>query len=165
MPHLMKDLILPIITAAIEKAHTAGKLKSSPSNVTVGTEAPKDPSHGDIASNVALTLARAEGKAPRAIAEVIREHIELPDEVKEVAVAGPGFINFRMAARYWHREMRRAVAEGRNYFRPCKWQLRDGGSDSIQVEFLSANPTGPLTVGQGRNAGLGDTIARLYAEI
>ncbi|HXN86386.1 MAG TPA: arginine--tRNA ligase [Candidatus Binataceae bacterium] len=158
----MKDLILPIITAAIEKAHTAGKLKSSPSNVTVGTEAPKDPSHGDIASNVALTLARAEGKAPRAIAEVIREHIELPDEVKEVAVAGPGFINFRMAARYWHREMRRAVAEGRNYFRPRKWQLRDGGSDSIQVEFLSANPTGPLTVGHGRNAVLGDTIARLY---
>jgi len=158
----MKDLIVPIISAAIQKAHTAGKLKSSSSSLTVGTEAPKDPSHGDIASNVALTLARAEGKAPRAIAEVIREHIELPTDVKEVAVAGPGFINFRMAARYWHREMRRAVAEGRNYFRPRKWQLRDGGNDSIQVEFLSANPTGPLTVGHGRNAVLGDTIARLY---
>ena len=156
----MKDLIVPIISAAIQKAHTAGKLKSS--SVTVGTEAPKDLSHGDIASNVALTLARAEGKPPRAIAEVIREHIELPDDVKEVAVAGPGFINFRMAARYWHREMRRAVAEGRAFFRPRKWQLRDGGNDSIQVEFLSANPTGPLTVGHGRNAVLGDTIARLY---
>src|ERR1039457_46540 len=125
----MKDLIVPIISAAIQKAHTAGKLKSSSSSVTVGTEAPKDPSHGDIASNVALTLARAEGKAPRAIAEVIREHIELPTDVKEVAVAGPGFINFRMAPRYWHREMRRAVAEGRAYFRPRKWQLRDGGKN------------------------------------
>jgi len=160
MPHLMKDLIVSIISAAIEMAHAAGKLKSS--GVSVGTESPKDPSHGDIASNVALALARAEGKPPRAIAEIIREHIELPEDVKEVTVAGPGFINFRMAPIYWHREMRRAVAEGPNYFRPRKWNLREGGNDTVQVEFLSANPTGPLTVGHGRNAVLGDTIARLY---
>ena len=107
----MKDLIVSIISAAIEKAHTAGKLKSSSSSGTVGTEAPKDPSHGDIASNVALTLARAEGKAPRAIAEIIREHIELPDAVKEVSVAGPGFLNFRMAPLYWHNELRRAYGQ------------------------------------------------------
>ncbi len=156
----MKDLIVSIISAAIEKAHAAGKLKSC--GVSVGTESPKDPSHGDIASNVALALARAEGKPPRAIAEMIREHIELPDDVKEVTVAGPGFINFRMAPIYWHREMRRAVAAGGNYFRPSKWSLREGGNDTVQVEFLSANPTGPLTVGHGRNAVLGDTIARLY---
>jgi arginyl-tRNA synthetase len=160
MPHLMKDLIVSIISAAIDKAHAAGKLKSS--GVSVGTESPRDPAHGDIASNVALMLARAEGKPPRAIGEIIREHIELPDDVKEATVAGPGFINFRMAPIYWHREMRRAVAEGRNYFRPQKWQLCEGGNDSVQVEFLSANPTGPLTVGHGRNAVLGDTIARLY---
>jgi arginyl-tRNA synthetase len=160
MPHLMKDLIVSIISAAIEKAHAAGKLKSC--GVSVGTESPKDPSHGDIASNVALALARAEGKPPRAIAEMIREHIELPDDVKEATVAGPGFINFRMAPIYWHREMRRAVAAGGNYFRPSKWSLREGGNDTVQVEFLSANPTGPLTVGHGRNAVLGDTIARLY---
>jgi len=86
----------------------------------------------------------------------------LPSEVKEVAVAGPGFINFRMASSYWHSEMRHAIVEGANYFRPRKWTLRDGGKDTIQVEFLSANPTGPLTVGHGRNAVLGDTIARLY---
>ena len=156
----MKDLIVSIISAAIEKAHAAGKLKSS--GVAASTESPKDPSHGDIASNIALTLARAEGKPPRAIAETIRGHIELPDDVKEATVAGPGFINFRMAPIYWHREMRRAVAEGRDYFRPRKWGLREGGNDTIQVEFLSANPTGPLTVGHGRNAVLGDTIARLY---
>jgi len=156
----MKDLIVSIISAAIEKAHAAGKLKSC--GVSVGTESPKDPSHGDIASNVALALARAEGKPPRAIAEMIREHIELPDDVKEVTVAGPGFINFRMAPIYWHREMRRADAAGGNYFRPSKWSLREGGNDTVQVEFLSANPTGPLTVGHGRNAVLGDTIARLY---
>ena len=120
------------------------------------------PSHGDIASNVALTLAREEGKPPRAIAEIIREHIELPDNVQEVSVAGPGFINFRMAPIYWHREIQRAVAQGANYFRPRKWKLREDGNDTVQVEFLSANPTGPLTVGHGRNAVLGDSIARLY---
>jgi arginyl-tRNA synthetase len=156
----MKDLIVPIISAAIGKAHQAGKLKSS--SVAVGTESPKDQSHGDIASNVALTLAREEGKPPRAIAEIIREHIELPDNVQEVSVAGPGFINFRMAPIYWHREIQRAVAQGANYFRPRKWKLREDGNDTVQVEFLSANPTGPLTVGHGRNAVLGDSIARLY---
>src|ERR1700737_3490002 len=140
----MKDLIVSIISAAIEKAHAAGKITSS--SVTVGTESPKDPSHGDIASNVALALARAEGKSPRAIAEIIRAHIELPGDVKEVTVAGPGFINFRMAPLYWHREMRRAVTEGRSYFRPRKWKLHPDGNDTMHVEFLSANPTGPLTV-------------------
>ncbi len=159
----MKDLIVPIISAAIEKAHDAGKLKSSRSSgLTIGIDSPKDPSHGDIASNVALTLARFEGQSPRAIAEIIHAHIDLPEDVREVTVAGPGFLNFRMATQYWHREMRRAVAEGRSYFRPRKWQLREGGTDTIQVEFLSANPTGPLTVGHGRNAVLGDTIARMY---
>jgi arginyl-tRNA synthetase len=160
MPHLMKDLIVPIISAAIEKAHAAGKLKTS--SVAVGTESPKDPAHGDIASNIALALARSEGKPPRAIAEIIREHITLPEDIKEVIVAGPGFINFRMAPVYWHREIRRAVADGVNYFRPRKWKLREDGNDTVQVEFLSANPTGPLTVGHGRNAVLGDSIARLY---
>jgi arginyl-tRNA synthetase len=160
MPHLMKDVIVSIISAAIEKAHAAGKLKSS--GVAVGTESPKDPAHGDIASNVALALARVEGKPPRAIGEIIREHIELPDAVKEVSVAGPGFLNFRMAPLYWHREMRRAYGASREFFRPGKWKLRDGGNDTVQIEFLSANPTGPLTVGHGRNAVIGDTIARLY---
>ena len=156
----MKDVIVSTISAAIEKAHAAGKLKSS--GVAVSTESPKDPAHGDIASNVALALARVEGKPPRAIGEIIREHIELPDAVKEVSVAGPGFLNFRMAPLYWHREMRRAYASSRDFFRPRKWSLRDGGNDTIQVEFLSANPTGPITVGHGRNAVLGDTIARMY---
>ncbi|HYA35764.1 MAG TPA: arginine--tRNA ligase, partial [Candidatus Binataceae bacterium] len=156
----MKDLIVATISAAIARAHAAGKLKSSAVSVTV--EAPKDAAHGDIATNAALAMGRAEGKPPRAIAEIIREHIEVPAEIGEVSVAGPGFINFRMAPLYWHREMRAAVAQGETYFRPRKWTLADNAPARIQVEFLSANPTGPLTVGHGRNAVLGDTIARLY---
>src|SRR5690349_10671689 len=156
----MKDLILPIISAGIERAHAKGLLKSS--GVTAAIEAPKDPTHGDVASNVALTLARAEGKPPRAVAEIIRAEMELPDDIAKVTVAGPGFINFRMAPLYWHREMRRAVAAVSAYFRTSKWEIREGGSVTVQVEVLSANPTGPLTVGHGRNAVVGDAIARLY---
>jgi arginyl-tRNA synthetase len=156
----MKELIVSILESAIEKACAAGQLVSE--RPAVGIEAPKDPSHGDAASNVALTLARAEKKAPRAIAETIKANVELPPEVIEVSVAGPGFINFRMAPAYWHSEMRRASSRGAQFWKPQKWALREGAGDKVQVEFLSANPTGPLTVGHGRNAVLGDTIARLY---
>ncbi|HYB91818.1 MAG TPA: arginine--tRNA ligase [Candidatus Binataceae bacterium] len=156
----MRDLLVSILSAAIERARAAGKLKSAASQITI--EAPHDPSHGDAASNVALTMARAEGKAPRAIAAIIREHMQLAPEIQEAAVAGPGFINFRMAPAYWHSEMRRAAREGAGFFRPLRWELRPGAGKRVQVEFLSANPTGPLTVGHGRNAVLGDTIARLF---
>jgi arginyl-tRNA synthetase len=152
----MKQLIVSVLEAAIASAHAAGKLVTSSPGVTV--EAPKDPTHGDVASNVALTLARAEGKAPRVIAAIILEHLKLPPEIDRVTAAGPGFINFRMAPAYWHRELRRVAALGRNFLTP-----RVGEGHRVQVEFLSANPTGPLTVGHGRNAVLGDTIARLFA--
>lgn len=155
----MKDLIVPIISAAIERARAAGRLDTAPAS-EIAIEEPKDPTHGDVASNVALAMARAEGKPPRKIAEAIREFIETPPELSEVSVAGPGFLNFQMAPLYWHREIRQATREGASYFRPRKWKL--GESGRVQVEFLSANPTGPLTVGHGRNAVLGDTIARLY---
>lgn len=157
----MKDLIVPIISAAIERARAAGRLRSAPP-AEIAIEEPKDTSHGDAASNVALVMARAEGIPPRKIAEAIREFLEFPEEIREVSVAGPGFINFRMAPLYWNREMRRAAAMRGAYFRPRKWKIRKGGNDTVQVEFLSANPTGPLTVGHGRNAVLGDTISRLY---
>jgi arginyl-tRNA synthetase len=151
----MKDLITSILGAAIERARASGKLGSA--TATVAIEAPKDPAHGDAASNVALTMARGEGKPPRAIAGIIVDHLELPPEIQEVSVAGPGFINFRMAASYWHGELRRAAAQGTRFVRP-----QFGNGRPVQVEFLSANPTGPLTVGHGRNAVLGDTLARLF---
>ncbi len=151
----MKELITSILTAAIARAHATGKLASA--IATVAIEAPKDPAHGDAASNVALTMARAEGKAPRAIAGIIVEHLETPPEIQGVSVAGPGFINFRMAAAYWHAELRRAASQGTGFVRP-----QIGNGRTVQVEFLSANPTGPLTVGHGRNAVLGDTVARLF---
>jgi arginyl-tRNA synthetase len=156
----MKELIVSILGAAIERARAAGDL-SSPA-ASIGVEAPKDPAHGDIASNVALAMARAEKKAPQLIAETIKRYVELPPEVSEVSVAGPGFINFRMAPSYWHSEMRAAATSGAAFWKPRAWELRPGAGKKIQVEFLSANPTGPLTVGHGRNSVLGDAVARLY---
>jgi arginyl-tRNA synthetase len=151
----MKQLIQSILTDALSRAVAAGRLKAMPAAISV--EAPKDPSHGDLASNVALAMARTEGQPPIALAEIILEYIRLPEEVLEVKAVRPGFLNFRMAALYWHKEIRRAAREGAAFWRPSI-----GHGRKVQVEFLSANPTGPLTVGHGRNAVLGDTIARLY---
>lgn len=156
----MKELIASILGAAIERARAAGQLVSTAPSI--GVEAPRDPAHGDVASNVALALAKAERKSPRAIAEIIQKQVVLPAQVSEVSVAGPGFINFRMAPEYWHSEMRRAASAGKTFWKPTAWELRPGAGRKVQVEFLSANPTGPVTVGHGRNAVLGDTIARLY---
>ena len=156
----MKELIVSILRDAIGRARAAGQLTSEiPS---IGIEAPRDSAHGDVASNVALTLAKPERKPPRAIAEIIKSQVTLPAEVSEVSVAGPGFINFKMSPSYWHSEMRRAAGAGRAFWKPRAWELRPGAGKKVQVEFLSANPTGPVTVGHGRNAVLGDTIARLY---
>ncbi len=151
----MKERIASLLNDALDRAHRAGLLKSASAAFSV--EAPKDPAHGDAATNLALVIARAEGKPPRAIAEIIRDHLKTGGDISEVAVAGPGFINFRMAPKFWHGELRRAQAEGVAFWRP-----QIGGARKVQVEFLSANPTGPLTVGHGRNAVLGDTIARLF---
>ena len=156
----MKDLIVSILGAAIERARASGKLVST--NPSIGVEAPRDATHGDVASNIALAIAKAERKSPRAIAEIINAEIVLPPQVSEVSVAGPGFINFRMAPEYWHSEMRRAASAGKEFWKPTGWEIRSGAGRKVQVEFLSANPTGPVTVGHGRNAVLGDAIARLY---
>ncbi|HUO05370.1 MAG TPA: arginine--tRNA ligase [Candidatus Binataceae bacterium] len=156
----MKEIIVSILGAAIHKARAAGQLVSE--NPPIEVEAPKDPAHGDVATNLALAIARAEGKPPRKIAETIVANITKPAEIQDVTIAGPGFINFRMAPGYWHSEMRRAAHAGASFWRPHGWALNAAGGKKVQVEFLSANPTGPLTVGHGRNAVLGDTISRLY---
>jgi len=158
----MKELIVSILRDALERARASGQLATEIPSTAIGTEAPRDSAHGDVASNLALTLAKPERKAPRAIAEIIKSQVTLPAEVSEVSVAGPGFINFKMSPAYWHSEIREAASAGRAFWKPRAWELRPGAGKKVQVEFLSANPTGPVTVGHGRNAVLGDTIARLY---
>ncbi len=120
-------------------------------------EKPRSPEHGDAATNVALTLAKALKDNPRSIAHKIAERIDATSGyIRSVDVAGPGFINFRFSDSWLADQLSVAYRAGSEYGKGCLLVNK-----SIQVEFVSANPTGPLTVGHGRNAVLGDTIARV----
>ena len=129
----------------------------APDDVKVLLERPRDPSHGDWASNVAMTLAKPLGKKPREIAEALVVALDRAAAgVSDVSVAGPGFINFRLGTAQLTSGLARVLAEGN------AWGRGTGGAGkSAIVEFVSANPTGPLHVGHGRQAALGDSIASL----
>lgn len=130
-----------------------------PEDFTPEFETPRQADHGDLATNAALQLARHFRRAPRQIAEDLagrlREVLD-PERVAAVEVAGPGFLNFRFAATYLYRQLEALLAAGDAYGR-----TEHGAGRRAMVEFVSANPTGPLTVGHGRNAVLGDTLANL----
>jgi arginyl-tRNA synthetase len=120
---------------------------------------PKEASHGDLASNVALMLARGEGKLPRAVAETIVRHLRDDDGIlAEVSIAGPGFINVRFAPSYWWQCLRASEAAGERY-----GYSEVGAGRRVQIEFVSANPTGPLHVGHARGAVTGNALASLLA--
>jgi len=149
----MKNYLKEIITAAL--AQVAGSTDNLPDVII---EKPRIPEHGDAATNVALTAAKALGKPPRQIAESLVNAIEIdPNFLASIEIAGPGFINFRFADGWIHTKLNDIVSNLENY---GKTDANRG--KRMQVEFVSANPTGPLTVGHGRNAVLGDTIARMY---
>lgn len=120
-------------------------------------ENPRDPSHGDAATNVAMVLAKPLKKNPRIIAEEILSRLETdPSRISGAEIAGPGFINFRYAENYLFEQLQFLLEAGSDF---GKTDLNRG--TRCLLEFVSANPTGPLTVGHGRNAVLGDTVARL----
>lgn len=121
-------------------------------------ERPRQPEHGDWATPVALGLAREAGQPPRVVAERLVDKLEAPELVGATEVAGPGFVNFRFSHRYFEDVVRRVLREGEAYglrARPSK------EVELVNVEFVSANPTGPLHVGAGRWAAAGDSIAAL----
>lgn len=121
-------------------------------------ETPRDTSHGDVATNVAMKLAKVLRNNPRNIAGKIVEKISLdPAKIASAKVAGPGFINFRYADQYLTSALQDLLDAGSDY-----GKSNDRSGKKVLVEFVSANPTGPLTVGHGRNAVLGDTVARLF---
>jgi arginyl-tRNA synthetase len=124
-----------------------------------GFEAPRDPSHGDLTSNVAMLLAKAAKRNPRQLAQELVGRLALdPAMVAGVEVAGPGFINFRIADGWYRKELAAILADEAGFGRSDT-----GKGKRALVEFVSANPTGPLTVGHGRNAVLGDTLANLLS--
>ena len=118
---------------------------------------PRDPSHGDASTNLALILAKKAKRNPREIAQELIDALELDQSfVESVEIAGPGFINFRFAAPWYEETLRQVVSQGENY------GSSDGGKGrKIQIEFVSANPTGPLNIVSARAAAVGDAMGRL----
>ena len=144
-----------VIRAALADAATRLEVSLSPSAVEL--ERPRDPAHGDVATNLALTLAKSLKQKPRAVAERLVATLQLPQGlVREIEIAGPGFINFFLAASQLAGVLEAVLAAGERYGRSDVGQGRP-----VNVEFVSANPTGPLHVGHGRQAALGDAIASL----
>jgi arginyl-tRNA synthetase len=123
-------------------------------NVTV--EPPRDPAHGDLATNAAMVLAKPAGTNPRALAEAIKPKLEALPPVTSVEVAGPGFINIRLTPDAWRDELRTILREGEEY-----GLSKVGADERVNVEYVSANPTGPLHMGHCRGAVVGDSLARL----
>ena len=151
----MRDSIKRLIRAALEHAVETGDL-DLPAIPDVVINRNKDSAHGDFASPVAMALAKLARRKPRDIAEIIVRHLPVNDAISQVEIAGPGFINVFLAKQAFHalvREIRsRDTQFGRAERRP---------DDTVQVEFVSANPTGPLHVGHGRGAAYGDAVAAL----
>jgi len=144
-----------VIRAALADAATRLEVSLSPSAVEL--ERPRDPAHGDVATNLALTLAKSLKQKPRAVAERLVATLQLPQGlVRKIEIAGPGFINFFLAEAQLASALQAVLAAADRYGRSDVEQGR-----SVNVEFVSANPTGPLHVGHGRQAALGDAIASL----
>jgi arginyl-tRNA synthetase len=139
--------------------HVLDALGDVPDDFEIELETPDRPEHGDLATNTALRLGSVLDDNPRAIAETVAERLRDevdPARIQSVAVAGPGFINFRFAQDYLFEGLSDLLAEGDTF-----GQTDAGHGQRALVEYVSANPTGPLSVGHGRNAVLGDTIANL----
>ena len=120
-------------------------------------EPPRDPSHGDLSTNAAMVLAKGAGVQPRALAERLVERLRAADGVKEATIAGPGFINLRLHDRLWWRALAEVLKAGPAYGASGLGK----GKPRINVEYVSANPTGPLHVGHARGAVVGDALANL----
>ena len=149
----MKDLLRQQIGDALQACFNNNTLHSGVVP-EVQIEVPGNPDHGDFASNLAMTMARAEKKSPRQIAEALVSALEDCDFLSKVEIAGPGFINFTLAPACWYEVLDAITEKGADY-----GIVQAGQGHKVQVEFVSANPTGPLHIGHGRGAVTGDAVA------
>ena len=151
----MRSHLRELLTKAIEKTAKGGELNSTELPPLL-LEPPKQREFGDLATNAAMLWAKSAKKPPRMIAETILKNIEDPDGIlARKEIAGPGFLNFTFAPKFYYAQLRELAAG--NYDR-----VDFGHGERIQVEFASVNPTGPLHVGHGRVAVIGDVLARLH---
>src|SRR5688500_17232934 len=144
------------VGAALDALEADGRLPAGIERSAVAVEPPRDPSHGDLATNAAMVLAKRAGTNPRALAELIVPRLATLDEVESAEVAGPGFINIRLDAALWRDELGTILAAGADYGRSDL-----GRGERVNVEYVSANPTGPMHMGHCRGAVVGDALAGL----
>jgi arginyl-tRNA synthetase len=153
----MKEILGPMVQQALKGAFESGDLKPEAELPPVLFEIPKVAAHGDFSTNIAMTMASAQKRAPREIAQIIISHMEdLDSALSKTEIAGPGFINFFIRDSLWFDILKAVHDQGEAY--GCS---KTGAGQRVQVEFVSANPTGPLHVGHGRCAAVGDTLAAI----
>jgi arginyl-tRNA synthetase len=145
------------IAAALTDLKVEGLIPREVSLPQIEVETPRDTSHGDFASNVAMALAKPAGMKPRDLAEALKAKLDGDPEIESVAVAGPGFLNITVTPAVWQKLITAIVVDGETYGRGA---VR---ADRVNVEYVSANPTGPMHVGHCRGAVLGDALANLLA--
>jgi len=142
------------LDAALDALEAEGALVKGVARTAVTVEPPRDPSHGDLATNAAMVLAKGAGMNPRALAELLVAKLGAIDEVASASIAGPGFINLKLVDRSWRDELRAIVDSGPDYGRSTM-----GAGKRVNVEYVSANPTGPMHMGHCRGAVVGDALA------
>ena len=145
-----------LLDGVLDELQSDGALAADIDRKAVAVEPPRDPAHGDLATNAAMVLAKQAGTNPRALAELIAPKLEAVPAVTSVEIAGPGFINLRLSADAWRDELTTILREGENYGRSDA-----GNNERVNVEYVSANPTGPLHMGHCRGAVVGDALARV----
>ncbi|MER9609535.1 arginine--tRNA ligase [Mesorhizobium sp. M0312] len=146
------------IIKAVEALDLKDKDGVSPDLSRIAVEPPRDASHGDLATNAAMVLAKPTGQNPRALAERLAEALRADEDIAAAEIAGPGFVNLRLKDGFWQAHLTALLGEGRNYGRSTI-----GGGKKTNVEYVSANPTGPMHVGHCRGAVVGDALANLMA--
>ncbi|MGK2908863.1 MAG: arginine--tRNA ligase [Sphingobium sp.] len=144
------------LNGVLDEMVAAGDLPEALDRKGITVEPPRDASHGDLATNAAMVLAKPAGTNPRALAEKIAAGLQALEEVSEVSVAGPGFLNMRLTDATWRAELAAIHAEGNDYGRSDM-----GQGIHVNVEYVSANPTGPMHMGHCRGAVVGDALATL----
>jgi len=154
-PHLFAN-VLARVQAVCGALATEGGWSAGIDLSRVVVEPPRDPAHGDMATNAAMVLAKEARKKPRDLAEQIAARLRADDLIASVDVAGPGFINLTLKASAWSDALRTVLREGSSYGRSAM-----GAGEKVNVEYVSANPTGPMHVGHGRGAVFGDALANL----
>jgi arginyl-tRNA synthetase len=150
--------MLERVRAASDALVAAGVLPSDIDQSRVTVEPPRDAGHGDMATNVAMVLAKHAGRKPRELAETIAEKLRADVLVAKAEVAGPGFVNITLRPAAWADTLRAAVKLGSTY-----GKIDLGNGEPVNVEYVSANPTGPMHVGHCRGAVFGDALANLLA--